>query len=223
MDITYDNSASFTFISGSMSTSFTIGSGTGRVLLVTTSFRVTGITYNSISMTEVVTFAPSIIDGNQQNMRVWRLNNPSSGSNTLAITASGDGTCSIISFSNVNTDVYQPVGNATGYSNNGVNNTQVVSLSTSLSTSEDRMVTVLCSRGSNSTRTFVSNGTGTFRTSSVYIFGDGTAGIYDSGAIITPAGSSTLTSTWASSSGFISNVIISLSPIKTQGLLSFFP
>lgn len=205
-----------------MSTSYTVGSGSGLILFVCATPRVTAITYGGVSMTKVVTFAPSIRDGNQQDENVWRLNNPATGSNTLAITSASDGTCGIVSYKNVNTDVSQPVGNATGYSNNGVNNTQVASLGTSITTTSDRMWTVMFARGANATNNFATGG-GTMRTTGVFIFGDGAQGIYDSNGPITPAGSSTLTSTWATSSGFTSNVIISLSPSNNGGLLDFFP
>lgn len=217
MAIAYDNSANFNFTGANPSTSFTCSSASGRILLVNTSFNVTAATYGGVSMTKVINFSPSIIDGNEVKVNVYRLINPASGSNTLAFTTTGDGSAGIISYTGVDDAVYQPIENATGYSNNGVNNTQVGSLATGVTTTKDSSWVVLFTRGGNG---FPNTFSGA-RTTGTYIFGDHAQGIYDSGPI-TPTGSPTLTATWSSGSGYISNVIISLSPSNLGGLLSFF-
>lgn len=222
----YDNSLSFTVVgTGSTSTSYTMGTGVGGILIVNTGPLITALTYNGVALTNVISFTPSIIDGNQQTVNVWRLSNPATGTNTLQATIS-PGTSNeiigIVSYTGIDTTIYQPVENATGYSNNGVNNTLVSTLSTSVTTSKDRSITVMCTRGGNNFPQTFTAGTGTLRVSSTSILSNAHA-IIDSGSVITPVGNSTLNATWTSGSGFMSNVVFSLSPVPTGGLLSFFP
>lgn len=209
MAITYDNSKSFTSVSGS-STSFTLGSGTQRYLLAVSSYNCTAITYAGVSMSTLISFTPSITDGNEQKIKVWGLANPASGSNTFAPTMSADGTLSMVSYAGVDGGV-QPEANTNAFSNNGIINTQVSTLATSVTTITDNAWSVMFTGGGNNLQTFTAT-QGTLRTSDVFIFGDGARSIIDSNGGISPAGSSTLEATWASGTGFMSNVIISLKP-----------
>lgn len=221
--IAYDNSKTYNFVGAATSTSFTMSALSGGILLAITSNRVTSCSYNSVSLTKVVDFEPSISDGNQNHVNVWRLSNPSSGTNTFDATTSGDGTVVLVSYTGVDTSIYQPVENSTSYSNNGTNNTQVTSLTNSITTSKDKSWVVLCARGGGNFQPFIS-GASAMRITGVFIFGDGTGGVYDTNGTVTPAGSQSMTSTWNSGSGFMSNVIISLSPLnESGGLLEFFP
>lgn len=222
MAIAYDNSKTYNFSAGSSSTTFVMSAVVGGILLAVTSTKVTACTYNSVSLTKVVDFEPSINDGNQVHVNVWRLTNPATGSNTFDVTHAGDGTVVLASYTGVD-EIYQPIENATAYSNDGVNNTQVLSLTNTITTSKDKSWVILCARGVNSTNTFVAGG-GTIRVTGNFIFGDGAGGIYDTNGPVTPAGNQSMTSTWSASTGFTSNVIISLSPKnESGGLLSFFP
>jgi len=210
MAIALDNSATFTFVGGSTSTSYTMTALSGKLLLVTTTFKVTAITYAGVSMTQYVHFDPPISDGNQQQINVYSLTNPASGSNTLALSVAGDGICGIVSYSGVASS--QPEAYITASSNNGINNTLVGSLASSVTTLTNNAWSVMFSRGGNNfPRTFTA-GTGTLRQSAEFIFGDGCVGIIDSNGPVSPAGSSTLQANWTSGSGFVSNVIVSIAP-----------
>lgn len=211
--IAYDNSASFTSVgSGTTSVSYTCSSSTGRYLVVGAGSFITAITYAGVSMTKLVDFEPAIQDGNQVHINVWGLANPASGSNTLAttISSSDNEIIGIASYTGVNPNS-EPEIYETYYSNNGVINTQVVSLSGSVTTITDNAWSVMVTRGTNSGRTFTASA-GTLRTSDTSALSKSEA-VIDSNAAITPAGSSTLTADWSSGSGFISNVIMSFKPL----------
>lgn len=211
MAIAFDNAANFNFVSGTTSVAYTCA--TNAFLMVTSATLPTSMTYAGISMTKYLTFTPSIHDGNQNTVTVWILANAPGGSHTLAVGGTGvsNGTVGIVSYTGV--DSVNPEANATGFSNNGVNNTQVLSLGTTVTTVTNNAWSVMLVRGTNSTNTFViGGGSGTIRTSGVFVSGDGTQGIYDSNGAVTPVGNSTLTSTWNSGTGFISNVVLSLAP-----------
>lgn len=212
MAITYDNSSTYTYVNTSgNSTSYTMGSGRGGILIVSTSFNVTAATYGGVSMTNYLSYEPSIHDGNQQQINVYVLYNPPTGSNTLDITTNGSlGVIAIVSYIGVSTIE----GYNTAFSHNLLNNIQVSNLDVSnTSTADNCWNVLLCSGGGNFPVSFViGGGAGVVRQSSSFIFGDAEHGIYDSNGPKTPAGTVTLTSTWASGSGFISNVIITLAP-----------
>lgn len=205
IDIDYDTSATFTFTSGSTTTPYTMGTGLGGILIITTSFSVTAIDYGGQSMSQDIHFEPSIHDGNQQQENVYILQNPPTGSNTITLTAGGNGTIGIISYTGVDSiETYN-----TYFSNNGTNNTQVLSLQGSVTSTADNCWSVMFCRGGNN---FPNTFSGA-RATAVFIFGDGAVGIYDSNGPISPAGNSTLTATWSAGTGFISNVILSMKPI----------
>lgn len=216
MAIAFDNAKDYTFTSTNDSTTFTVGTGENRYLLATTKGdggQVTQISYNGVNMSKIYSFVDPISDGNGNNIYVWGLANPASGTNTFQLTnGSGSGSIGIVSYSGVDQGI-QPEGTViTNYSNNGTNNTQVTQLSSTVTTTTDNAWAVMFVRGSNALRTFVSSD-GNLRTTGVFIFGDGCEGIIDSGAV-SPAGNKTLTASWDSGSGFISEVIMSLKPAQ---------
>ena len=217
MAIAYDNSASFTSVgSGTTSVSYTCSSGNDRYLIVGAGSFITGITYAGVAMTKIVDFEPAIHDGNQVHINVWGLANPASGSNTLATTIGvGDNEIiGIASYTGVNPNS-EPEIYETFYSNNGLINTQVVSLSGSVTTITDNAWSIMVTRGTNAGQTFTASA-GTLRTSDTSALSKSEA-VIDSNAAITPAGSSTLTADWSSGSGFVSNVIMSFKPLTVPG------
>lgn len=216
MAISFYGADSINAVSPTISKSFTCSSNPYRYLVAVGANTVTALTYAGVNMTKLVTFLPSISDGNEQNMIVWGLANPASGSNTFEVTDSGNSTVCWAQYDGV--DTVQPEDYETAFSNNGVNNTQVGGLSATVTTIKNNSWTVLFTKGGNNLSTFVA-GAGTLRATNVFIFGNGAFSIIDSGVAISPAGGSTLTANWNSSTGFISNVIISLterSPLVGQ-------
>jgi hypothetical protein len=222
MAIAYDNSATTDYVSGTATQSFVVSSSSGRCIVAAAPFNVSGITYAGTAFALAASFDPPINDGNDQPIKVWVLLGAASGDNNIVITGSGDGTVSYVSYTGVK-QVSNPEASDSKYSNDGFNNTQVVSLNHSLATSTNNSWTVLCAKGGNNTQNFGTSTSGTFRTSGWRLFGQGTMGIYDSGAAITPAGtSSTLEAKWVSGSGFVSIIIMTLAPeFESSG--SFMP
>jgi len=206
--IAYDNSDNFVSIFGGV-TSVSYTCATGSSLFVVGSSNTTTATYNGVNMTLVINFVPSISDGNQQPVKVFWLANPTPGSHTLDTVVTGDETIGIVSYTGLSTAI-QPEASNTAFSNNGLNNTQVVSLATSVATLTDNAWTVLFSVGS-ANRTFVA-GIGTLRTTNDGQLLARAVGIIDSNSPISPAGNSTLQADWSSGSGFLSVVIFSISP-----------
>lgn len=211
MAITYDNSATFLLIgSGVTSTSYTCG--TNASLLVNTSRKVTSITYNGVSLTNIIDFVPSITDGNEVPIRVWFLANASSGSNTLAfgILSTDDDNIAIVSYTGIDKSG-QPEANDTDFSNNGLNNTQVLFLASTITTLTDNAWSVMFTRGGNNFPNVFTAGTGTLRVTYASLFGD-SIGIIDNNGPVSPAGNSTLQADWSAGTGYMSNVIMSFAP-----------
>lgn len=211
MAIAYHNSKSFTSVGGS-TTTFDVGTGEQRYFLAVSSYSCTALDYNGTNISTLISFTPSITDGNEQKIKIWGLPNPTSGTNTLTPTMSGDGTISMAVYTGVDSGV-QPEADIRAFTNNGLINTTASTLASSVTTLTDGAWSVMFTGGGNNNQNFTAS-QGTLRTSLYFIFGDGTRSIIDSNGAISPAGNSTLESTWASGTGFISNVIVSLKPYQ---------
>lgn len=209
MAIAYDNSKTWNYVPPAVDTTYTIGTESYRYLFACGSGNLTSATYNGVSMTKIIDYEPSIHDGNQQKVVVYGLANPDSGTNTFTPGMSGNGTISMVSYSGV--DSVQPEDTNEDFTNDGSSNTQATTFSTSITTVSNNAWTVMFSSGGNNLQTMTAT-QGTLRVSGIYIFGDGARTIIDSNTSYGSPTSSTLEATWAASSGFMSNVIISMKP-----------
>lgn len=110
MAIAYDNSAVSDASDGSgccgnYSFSYTC-SGTDRLLVVIatgdSSQQTTAITYGGVSMTSLTEYSANNTGGaNLQQVEVWYLINPASGSNTLSVSRNGYGRLAVASYTGV--------------------------------------------------------------------------------------------------------------------------
>lgn len=211
--ISFYNSKSFNFVNPNDSTSFDVGSGDNRYLFIVANTTITQITYAGVNMSKLYTFTDPISDGNGNNVVVWGLANPASGTNTVQLDngMGVNGTIGIASYDGVYGGV-QPEGTViTNFSNDGIHNTQVANLSSTVTTISSGAWAIMFTRGSNNAQNFVA-GIGTLRTSGFNILGDGTQAIIDSGGAVSPVGNQTLRADWASGTGYMSNVIMAISP-----------
>jgi len=225
MAISYDNSGSLVVIgSGTTSTSFTTGSASKKILLVNAGTKITGLTYGGVALTNVVSYGSSIIDGNQQTINLWALVNPASGANTLQATIpfASNELIGFASYQVIDDVVSQPEANAGAFSNNGINNTQVASLTASVNTTSAQAWSVMLTRGAYNGGNTFSAGIGTLRESSTSIF-DGVQSIIDSGGPIATPSTSTLRADCTAGSTFMVNLIISIAADPSGGMLLFFP
>lgn len=212
MAIAPDNSTSYVAVgTGVTSTSFTIA--TGGYLMAAGDRNFTGGTYNGVALSLLFTFVSPISDGNQQTITVYGLANPASGANTFNATGLGasNSTICLISYTGMNRSAIVPEASNSAYSNSAGSNTQVTTLSTSVTTLTDNAWTILFASGGNNSPQLFTNGVGTtFRVSNNGNGLAGAIGILDSGGAISPVGTSTLTANWTSGSGFMTIAIFSV-------------
>lgn len=209
--ISFDNAASGKMDSaGTHSLNFTCA--VGARLYVLTQNRTTAVTYNGVSLTKIINYVPQFLGGHLSDMNLWYLSNPASGSNTLDVTLTGAEFVAVVSYTTVKETGYEAYNANTA--NDGTNQIQVASLSSSVTTLTNNAWTVLFAQGSNNAPRDFQSGGYTLRTTFGDVATDSVA-IYDSNGAITPAGSSTLVSTWTSGSGYESNIILSL-PLDPQ-------
>jgi hypothetical protein len=162
-------------------------------------------------MSILISYEPSIHDGNQQKVRVWGLPTPPTGNITIAPTISGgDGTIALISYTGA--WEIQPEADNEAFSNNGVNNTAVTTLASSITTLSNNAWSVMFTGGGNNFPNTFTATQGTLRVTEDTITGDGAVAIIDSNGPISPAGISTLEATWSAGTGFMSNVVFSIKP-----------
>jgi hypothetical protein len=207
MGVTLDNSYS-TMVDSSGSTSFSYTAASGSQMYVLTSFNVSAITYNSVSLTKLIEFEPSINDGNQQQMRVWYLSNPASGSNTLATTVSGQDTCSVVTFTGMSST--QQHDYLTRFSNNGTINTQVSALNLGHSTTAYNSYMLLFAIGSSGTLVAGSDTTLIVNHDSIFTR---SSAIHISTNVVSSPGSITLENQRSSGSTFMSIIAMPISPV----------
>ncbi len=133
--IQLDNADKVASTGGALSMSFTVGTQQGRLLMVTTNFAATGLTYDGRPLTLLTSAASGQFFAGGVQVKLWYLLNPPSGTFTLSATNGGAGTTmGAASYYNVNQA--NPFGTpvATSGANAG---TQATSLSiTTTSTSQ---------------------------------------------------------------------------------------
>ena len=213
MAIAFDNAYAQTII-GSAATSFSYTCGVGASLIVITGPKYTSLKYNGVSMSNIANYTSPIVDGNGQVINVWWLANPTSGSNLVdgTIAFLDNEAVTVVSYTGMNSSGQPDVSNGQT-ANNGTNNTQVVGLSTNITTLTDNSWVIMGTKGSNNApRTFVS-GAGTLRCSTGSIF-TASMSIIDSNGPISPAGNISLTANWSSGSGFMANFVMAFKPFQ---------
>lgn len=167
--------------------------------------RVTGVTYNSVSMT--------LVDKNQATGGRWNyfyyLNAPSTGANTIRVTT--DATCyrelSASSYAGV-AQTGQPSVSAKSTSSSAS------SITGTLTTTSDNSWTVMGINGKAGT---ITAGSGTTRRGTTLV-----GAIFDSNGAITPAGSTSLIANQGASDA-IAQVIVALAPASGGGGSSIVP
>lgn len=181
MAIAYDNSASFTGLVGSNSFSYTVAAN--AYLFVVTTDRTSNVTYNGVNLLVLINFTPAISGGN--TVTVWYMANPPTGAHNIGTTvpAAGDN-FSVVSYTGIKGTVPEASNNT--YSNNGVINTQVTSLSNSLSTIKNNSWAILFVQGSNNTSRIMTGTIGTLRQTNGSLSGGTTSAIIDSNGPISP-------------------------------------
>ena len=207
MAIAVDNSYG-TIVDSTGSSSFSYTAASGSQMYVLTSEVVTAVTYNSSSLTKIIDFEPAIHDGNQQKIKVWYLSNPSSGSNTLATTLSGQDTCSVVTFTGMAS--VQQHDYLTRYSNNGTINTQVSTLDLGHTTTAYNSYMLLFAMGSSGTMVAGSNTTKITGHDSLFTR---SSAIHRSTNIVGTPGSVTLENQRSSGSTFMSIIAMPISPV----------
>jgi hypothetical protein len=219
MAIAYDNSASGSTTGGTVA--YTTASGAS--MFVVTDVNCTAVSYNSVSLTNVIDYTPAISDGNGNRVKIWYLESPASGSNNISFTVSS-GTIAWACATYTGVSPSQPEANTTNTPNNGTNNIQVASTSTSVTTlTNNAWVVVFIVGDNNSPQTFTAGASTTLRTSYGSL-SSRSIGILDSNGTVSPAGSRTLNINWSSGSGFVSTVIVSVAPkfVSSGGFMPYF-
>lgn len=185
--IAFDNSLTTTqsLTGTSLSYSYTVGSGTNRLLLVgvTAALVTPTVTYNSVSMTLV---ASQVYNFGGQSGYLYALVAPATGSNTVLITV-GTSTAIVstaVSYTGVNQST-TPDASSTSFSNSASSVTQT------LTTVANNCWTILFVRTSGGT---IAAGTSTTLRNS----GTTVINFLDSNAPITPPGSTSLQATFGS-------------------------
>lgn len=207
--IAYDNSVAGRCIDNT-TVSFVCASN--AVMYVAITNNVTAVTYNGVALTSEHSFTSPILDGNAYSTNILKLLTPSSGTHNLVFSvSSGAGGYSVITYTGAR-DIESWSDNYSHTDGPPPANTLVGSLSGTVTTLTNNAWTVIFGVGSNN-RNMVSAGNTTHRASASGV--DFTAlGVLDSNGAITPSGSSTLTATWESGSGFTVVSIASLRPVS---------
>ncbi len=101
--IQLDNAAQASGNGSTVSMNFAVGSHSDRVLIVSTDWAATSVTYNGQPLTSIASIASAQHHGNGTYMEMWYLLNPPSGTFVLSATAGGGGTAmGAASYYNVN-------------------------------------------------------------------------------------------------------------------------
>lgn len=207
MAIAFDNAIAGRAING---TTVAFTCAPGAVMLLGITGNITGVTYNGVALTSEHSFTSPILDGNAFSTSILKLLTPSSGTHNLVFSvASGAGGYAVATYTGAS-GIEAWGDNYSHTDGPPPANTQVASLSGTVTTLTDNAWTVIFGVGSNN-RNMVSAGNTTHRASASGV--DFTAlGVLDSNGAITPAGSSTLTATWSSGSGF---TVVSIGSLST--------
>ena len=206
MAIAFETSAG-TQLTGSGS--FNINcSGSDRYLIIATNPNVTAISHNGTSLSVVHTYTPTFPSGtNCPPIKIWGLRNPDTGVQSISVTIpSGASFVCAVNYTGVAPGTIEAF-----YDEDSANN-QVSSFSGTVSTITPNAWRLMIVRGANSTADFTAGSSTSKRVSQNGVL-DGTLGIFDSNSAITTPGSGSLNMNWASGSGFITTVTMSLSPV----------
>ena len=207
MAIAFDSK---TAASGTASSSHTFShtcTGSDLILFVTATSAnggVTGVTYNSVPMTQINS---TVTDTVVLTTSLWYLINPATGANNVVIsTSSATGTTgSSASYTGVS-QTGQPDASTT------VASSTTTSYSSSVTSVADNCWTIATSRTGNGFALTAGANTTVRNQPELVQFGGG--GLWDSGAVITPAGSSTLNVT-CTSQFFGGAIMASFKPVPT--------
>lgn len=213
MAIAYDNSTSGRVVDTNTA-SFVVASG--ATLFVVTEYVCTGITYNSVALTNIVDYDPAI-DSNSVRVKVWKLDNPDSGTHNLSFSVGGGVATSFSAVTYTGLRPSQPEANNNDKSfttTPSLASTQVSSFTSSVTTIKDNAWAVMfILGGNNASQTFTAGASTTLRAS----HGDlstSSSGILDSNGVVSPAGSRSLVANWSSGSGYVSSVTVSIAPVS---------
>lgn len=214
MDISFDNANHFDAgYGGNYSTTITVSPG--AYIFVLTKIA-SSPTLDGQSPILLLDFSSSISDGNGQRVVVYGFPNVSGGTKTLAVTNTGT-TYNVVWASYLGVDEgVQPEASTQVFSNNGINNTQVVSMQDTVTTITDKAWTILFSSGGNNINPMTA-GIGTLRATAAGTITANTVSIIDSNGPVSPPGNSTLQANFTnglggSGTGFISCSIFSVKP-----------
>lgn len=208
MSISYDNSMARRVLNG---TSFSFTTATGAHMFVVTEAvgGITAITYGGVALTKIISFEPSIHDGNQVKVWIWELVSPASGANNFVITAGVDASAfGVITF--VNARTIQPDNENDQFSNNGINNTQVAGFTsvTNLNSDSCWPVTFIVG-GNNAPIDFVAGASTTLR-ATIGSSDTQSIGILDRNTTFNSGDSPQINTDWAIGSGFVSTVTLAI-------------
>lgn len=207
MAIAFDTSASTTITGTSGSVNITC-SGTDRYLIVVTNQQATSVTHNGTSLTNIHNYTPTFPSGtNCPPMKIWGLANPTTGLQSISVSNPGGPTF----VAAVNYTGVAPGAIESYYDEDSANNqvTTFFGTGTTITPNSWRLMFV---KGSNNVQDF-NAGASTTKRVSVSGVSDSTLGIFDSNGPIATPGTGILNMAWASSSGFITTVTVSLTPV----------
>jgi hypothetical protein len=201
----------------SLTFSYTCGSGSNRLLIVgvvgdQSVDDVTGVTYNSVSMTLAV--KETTVYVNNRVTYLYYLLNPTSGANNVVISCTG--VHLLIAGAADYTGVAQSDQPDAALATIGPN-TNIVTLTSSLTTIADKSWVILFEQGYN-TGPPPTAGSGLTQRAFDGVFG--AWGIFDSAADVTPAGAYSMTTNRSSSSDSIIHAKTSFSPVGAVTIVS---
>ena len=192
--------------------SHTCGTGNNRYLFVLSDDNASGITYAGVAMTKLNSNIVTYNGGFNYvpSTSVWGLVNPASGANNVYI-VNGPNNQSFCAVSYTGVDPNGPEA----YATNQTNGNQVTFQTDYINTVTNNAWVATFIRGDNSGRAFTAGASTTLRQSNTLI--GTTTGILDSNAAKTPVAQYSLTTNWASGSGWFNSVMYSIKPYLTFG------
>lgn len=207
--VTYDNSYTGASIAGvnSQTTSYTVGTGANRILVVgtwstTTSNDVSGITYAGVAMTQVGTGIANSTDG---YITMWYLLNPTSGANNIVVSLS-DSAAHFNSFGASYSGAKQsgqPDASSTFQGS-------VSSWSQSVTTVANDCEVIAIMRESAGVTLIAGT-----NTTLVQNIPGGGFHVVDSTVVTSPAGSTTLSATWSTATPLVASIMMSIAPVAS--------
>lgn len=212
MNISFDATANINNVGTpgtTLSGSHTMGTGNSGIVWVfvtaNASATVSSLTYGGVAMTASVNAAYSTA-----RLRAYYLLNPPSGSNTVSITVSTSATIIMFVSSYFNVHWYDVI-NTSAIAENATGGTE---LATSVITTKNNCWCVGFAR-TNGTPTLGGSGYTQRLIQSTII-------LADTNGAITPAGTSTMTTTYTPSGSVNSHILIALTPVQDTPVSGFF-